>query len=108
MSSDFYDELYKKPEFKLKETPPAATASVTDITELAKSELPALVAQAIALGKQSDRLNEVLALINTLADRAYGKPASSPATLVQVDARSLNIQAMPPEDAYKAMLDHDV
>jgi hypothetical protein len=103
MSDKFYDKLYEKPAFKVAERPERQAPVIEDITELAKSELPALVAQAIELAKGSDKLSEVIAVIKELSDRAYGKAT----TKQEPDAPPVSdevLDAMSPEDAYRAML----
>lgn len=44
-----------------------------DIKTLAESALPDLVRRAIMMAHESDKLNEVIKVIEVLADRAYGK-----------------------------------
>lgn len=75
--TSFYEDLYKKPEFKPKAEPAKPVDNGQSIKDLAKSELPALVAQAIALAKQSDKLAEIMPVIKELSDRAYGKAAQA-------------------------------
>lgn len=45
-----------------------------DIVELARAAIPALVRRAVMLANVSDNLNAVVGVLNSLADRAYGKP----------------------------------
>jgi len=71
--SDFYKKLYEKPVAQV-DAPPQLPVDV-DFLTLVKSEIPALVAHAIALAKQSDKLNEVMTALNYLTDRAYGRAA---------------------------------
>ena len=52
---------------------PVAEIKTQDIAEMARSELPRLVAHAIKLAHDSEKLSEVVSVIRELGDRGYGK-----------------------------------
>ena len=59
------------------EEEPEDLPETDDLKELAKSAIPKLVRKAIRLAHKSERLNDVVAVLKELSDRAYGKPAQA-------------------------------
>lgn len=67
---------------------PTAVVEIGDPVEMMKSKMPQMVARAIQLGLESDKLTEVMALLKEMNDRVYGKAVQQ----IQADIRSVELK----------------
>lgn len=71
-----YDKMYEtdtKPAIKAP-SEPITLPDTDDLKELAESAIPHLVRRAIMLANMSNRLPDVMSVLNSMMDRAKGKP----------------------------------
>lgn len=67
-----YDKIYEGmgvPALKEADLP-----ATDDLKELAESAIPGLVRRAISLAQASNRLPDVMSVLNAMMDRVHGKP----------------------------------
>lgn len=70
-----YDKLYgDTPQSKGVQPEDLLLPETDDLVELANASIPGLVRRAIALANASNRLPDVMSVLNSMMDRAKGKP----------------------------------
>lgn len=67
-----------------------------DLKELAESAIPGLVRRAITLAQSSNRLPDVMSVLNAMLDRVHGKPHQAVEHSGKVQFEQLIIQRSQP------------
>lgn len=75
---------------------PVNLPNTDDLKELAESAIPTLVRRAIMLASKSNRLSDVMSVLNSMMDRAKGKPHQAVEVTGKITHETLIIQRSQP------------